>query len=992
MDNEEITKHMIYINPETINFYNGPDTDKDTLFSMIYEWNSSANISDLCEKWVKVRPKSFVEHLTLLEWNCEGLSTHMTDFDQLLASYSPHIFLLSGVGKQIHKLPHVPNFKWYSANGTNSFGGVGILVHQKLRTSLIEETTNFVLIEIEIMDVKIYIASIYVPPGSMPPLEIFDKHKDKEIFIFGDFNAKHQDWKCEYNNTSGNKLKEWLIDNGFDILHPHHPTSKRSRSVIDFGIGKNKERWGIERLLEGNSDHYPVLFLSPFPATENGFFRKTNWKLFTFFLEVIYCYWNTLVYETNYNTFFDIFSQFLAALSDRCTDFEQIKNFRPPWPPYLVELVRTTNKFKRKFRKSRFFEDYKIFRYWENMYKQEKLKFDQEKRENKIKQMKDGQNIWSHVRQIFKPYSPTFRGLKTSNCVVKDNQEIANQLANFYEKHFAEPMLDSKNDFHLKCLVAYENIKHFPNIPLEQIKIEEVILQWKKFAPKKSLDSVENSAFLLKQIPTQYLGTITVLFNRCAADGKFFEGAKIAKGIFLSKDGLFPTVDRLRSISLLPNIGKVFEKVLVTRIEKWCNDQGIHLDEQSGFTPKKRLQSRVLGIVEDLRLTIAAPNRAALALFIDFSTAFDRLWWPALFYTLERLEMPIELRKWIFNWLQNRWMRVSHGDARSRLFPILVGAPQGSILAAVLFRLHVHFLPMHFPQTVSHLFADDLTLIIKSSLENRLTENIEYLQYHAKIVLSSLEKFSDNYILPVNVVKTKAMIVHNAVIKSKPEIEYKGIQIEYVTNFKCLGVYISAKLGWGKFIEDRIQKVRNSYNCLRKIYHTIPQNEIKIRRRLFLAFSLPQFIWLFFCFFHFTEKQKQKIEHIFGIGLRLVYSLWGYDDIVTLTLSREFSLRDYLYKYWIKFQKHLDTAPEANTYRQTLTAYFIAKSPFKEYYNSMSFRKNSRFPKRLAERANHIYLDVISFIEVHREQYGFFKKSSLTLEYFILKYFCIKPP
>ncbi|CAF3541531.1 unnamed protein product [Rotaria sp. Silwood1] len=361
------------------------------------------------------------------------------------------------------------------------------------------------------MDEKIFIASIYVPPGSMPPLEIFDKYKDKEIFIFGDFNAKHQDWNCECNNVSGNKLKEWLIDNGFETLHPYQPTSKRSNSVIDFGIGRKK----------------------------------------------------------------------------------------------------------------------------------------------KLQRMKDGQNIWSYVRQVFKPYSPAFRGLKTPNGVVKNNQEIADQLANFYEKHFAEPTSDSKNYFHLKCLEAYENIKHSSNLPLDQIKIEEVILQWKKFAPKKSLDSVENSAFLLKQVPSQYLGTITVLFNRCAADGKCFEGAKISKGIFLSKDGVFPTMDRLRSISLLPNLGKVFERILVARIEKWCNDQGIHLDEQSGFTANKRLQSRILGIVEDLRLTIAAPNRAALALFIDFSTAFDRVWWPALFHTLEKLEMSIELRKWIFNWLQN---------------------------------------------------------------------------------------------------------------------------------------------------------------------------------------------------------------------------------------------------------------------------------------------------------------------------------------------------
>jgi hypothetical protein len=68
-------------------------------------------------------------------------------------------------------------------------------------------------------------------PRSIPPLELFDKHKEKEIFIFGDFNAKHQDWKCENNNVSG-----------------------------------SKENWGIERLVEGTSDHYPILFFITFPC------------------------------------------------------------------------------------------------------------------------------------------------------------------------------------------------------------------------------------------------------------------------------------------------------------------------------------------------------------------------------------------------------------------------------------------------------------------------------------------------------------------------------------------------------------------------------------------------------------------------------------------------------------------------------------------------------------------------------------------------------
>lgn len=47
---------------------------------------------------------------------------------------------------------------------------------------------------------------------------------------------------------------------------------------------------------------------------------------------------------------------------------------------------------------------------------------------------------------------------------------------------------------------------------------------------------------------------------------------------------------------------------------------------------------------------------------------------------------------------------------------------------------------------------------------------------------------------------------------SKLKIQYQGVLIQYVTNFKCLGIHIGTKLEWKKFIEDRLQKVRQPYS------------------------------------------------------------------------------------------------------------------------------------------------------------------------------------
>ena len=111
--------------------------------------------------------------------------------------------------------------------------------------------------------------------------------------------------------------------------------------------------------------------------------------------------------------------------------------------------------------------------------------------------MKEGNNIWSHVKNIFRPYTPSIKALSTSSGLIKNSQEIADHLANYCEKYFAEPVHDNNNTFHRECLRACEEIGSTDNVPLDQIGLDEIIQQWTKFAGKKSLDILRTSAFML---------------------------------------------------------------------------------------------------------------------------------------------------------------------------------------------------------------------------------------------------------------------------------------------------------------------------------------------------------------------------------------------------------------------------------------------------------------------------------------------------------------
>jgi hypothetical protein len=876
----QVNKNSFYfaeplVSPYLCDSYSGSSHEKEKLLEMINEWNSRICISDISRKWKKERPlrNNDRSNLLIILFNVECLNTHTTDVDVLIAAHKPHICILTGVGTATMNLPTFPGYTGISQKGTNSFGGVAILYQNFLKCKVIEKALNFLLVEVETSNENVLVGAVYVPPGSLPPFQLFNKCRNKPFYILGDFNAKHTTWGCSKNNTSGIHIFEWLEATGNELIIPQKSTSKRSDSIIDFGITHDAEGWNTEVLQEGTSDHWPILFQSPRVIDDTLLFRQTNWALFNFFLSAIFQYWNSLVYNLDTESFFTLFSSFLNALQDRCSVYKTIDKFRPPWPANLVLLARTVNKYRRAFRRSRNDFNLKRFKAWKEIFDNERETYIQKRRETKIAWLSEGNNIWKSAKPIFRPFTPPFRGLSTSSGKITDHKIIVDTLANYYERHFSPPQHDIHNKSHVSAIDMFDNLSYLPAVPLEQIKFEEVLREWKKFLPKKSSDSTGTSAFILKKIPIEYLTTITVLFNKCATNGAFFDAGKIAKTICLSKDGLYPTENKLRPISLLPNLAKWFERIIHSRILEWCNNHNIAVDEQSGFMKGRRLQTRILSLVENLRLTTAACNRPALTIFIDFLSAFDRMWYPALIKNLQDLGMPLPLLKWLHSWLQNRYLYISFGEANSRIIKMNIGAPQGSVLAATLFRLHVHFLPSFFHDLAVHMFADDLAIIIPGSLEKRLSHNIEEIQKRAKVVMEQLEKYSNDLLLPVNVSKTKALLVHSAVSPSYPIIQYKNQNIEYVKSFKYLGVYISTKLGWGFFINERIRKIRKIYKALGIMFRTIPLYLTTLRRKLFLAYALPHFCWLFCCWFYYSENQMKKIEHVYYSGLRIVYAL-----------------------------------------------------------------------------------------------------------------------
>ncbi|CAM4820308.1 unnamed protein product [Rotaria magnacalcarata] len=363
----------------------------------------------------------------------------------------------------------------------------------KDRNNLISSNQNELLQLIEHQNelmnhgIKCQISSsaIYVPPQSIPPFQLLSKHLNKRFYIFANYNAKHTDWKCSKNNTSDVHLQNSLESTENELIIPSKATSKRSNAIIHFGITQDASGWISEVLDEGTSEHFPVLIQSSLTIDGTSTFRKANWKTFNFFLWLLNEYWLSVVYNLDEQTFFNLFSAFLSALWDRCSTNEKICDYRPPWPPHLVLLAKSTNRARRKYRRNRSLVSLQNYIILKEIFSTERSNYLHIKMEQKTKYMMHDQNIWKFAKPSFHCVTTPFRGLKYGNEKINDSEKIVEILANHYERHISESDFDMDNIAHTESIINYNHIKYTPNIPLDPISITKVTNEWNKFKAKK---------------------------------------------------------------------------------------------------------------------------------------------------------------------------------------------------------------------------------------------------------------------------------------------------------------------------------------------------------------------------------------------------------------------------------------------------------------------------------------------------------------------------
>ena len=282
-------------------------------------------------------------------------------------------------------------------------------------------------------------------------------------------------------------------------------------------------------------------------------------------------------------------------------------------------------------------------------------------------------------------------------------------------------------------------------------------------------------------------------------------------------------------------------------------------DTTCGFRRNHSTTTALIKIRDDI-IKSMQKGEITLAVFADFSKAFDTVDFSTILMKLNKLGFSKSTLHWFLSYLSGRKQFVQVDNNQSTLLDVLFGVPQGSVLGPVLFNLYTLDLQNHVDCPTLQ-YADDTTMY-SSCKPNKLPELNTKLQYN----IESLYQWAQDSNLAFNVSKTKAVLFASTKLRSIHKLENNMINlslqktpIETADSWKILGVNFDSQLNWSLYISNVISACHCKLSVLRKIRRITPY---KLRKKLAESLVLSKLYYCNALLHNATNNQLQRLQKV----------------------------------------------------------------------------------------------------------------------------------
>lgn len=721
------------------------------------------------------------------------------------------------------------------------------------------------------------------------------------LILGGDLNAKHITWGDNNNNFNGEIISNWVQNESISVMricdsYPTYPggSSHLDHFIVSTDIVDNVNHNFKTYTLPTFSDHVPLgleIFFDDVNfilGTPDCFmsFKDTNWNGFKIDIsETISNHFpphNRNLSDDEIDYFVDEFStslNFVTQIHSRMIDnknrkyivSDKVKNMlriKYNWQKDLKRIyTRTLN---------RKHPEYLLISKQIDLIKiliKEQVEIEQANIfDERLSKIKPGPFAY---KQIFGMIGNRKRSYVKDVSVNGVNIDNLNEKLETFKNHFSNVYQNSPPDRDLteikdtinNTISQSQNFVNFDNSNTSLnnrnhprlTNLNEILTTSKMINNKKScgLDNISN--YIIKRLPMKAFEYLTILYNNCLNNGYFPSAWKIAKIVPIPKQKGNNEVSSFRPISLLSNLGKMFERIIRDKMDIGLSETYIP-QSQFGFKKGNSTVHALLkfhtDVVQNLR-----KGECTLAVSLDIEKAFDKAYHDGILFKMIEIGIDASIVKLFKSFFDDRKFCVQIGEMLSDQGMVSCGVPQGSVLAPHLYSIFIYDFPHEYVNSKGILYADDSLLYTHDESPLIALQSISSYLNH-------VDDFYSHWGIKINTTKSKALCIRNASGKCKytvvPEsknlkLRLNNTEIIFKDSMKYLGVNFDKLLKFNKHANynlERANKVKGVFSRLfnnRYLPITTKLLLYKVSIRTILLYAFP--IW-----FTVSKTTMRKME------------------------------------------------------------------------------------------------------------------------------------
>ena len=804
--------------------------------------------------------------------------------------------------KHAHLCP--PGFKIKSLPRETRGGGIAIIYKDYLKIDLKSDFTfnhtSFELVQLTISAPEhLHFFCLYRPPASkknktldstfpkeLP--ELFDhiNNLKGKVVVLGDFNV-------QFNNTG-----HWLTKKVLDITTMYDfeqgvkdTTFSRSGNIIDWVLYREVDDIMLKCVISEmlTSDHNAVVCTLNISRPS----KEATYKLVRDVTNIDIKNFKSDVKKIVSDLGSDITAQQLddhlrEALDEHAPEVKKciFQRRSSIWFPFVREELKLAKRMRRRA---------------ERRYRKTKLTVDKQLFDKEIKNVvmisERGEELYwkSKINPDINSkdlYFHTNKLLGRSMEKISPSNIKTSEIPETFSMYFQDKVKNLRNSFSSinddnACFDPLSNDEQcfsstFNNFKtVNELEIRKLIMNSNSKTCR--LDPIPTS--LIKICIDELLPAITIIINRSLQTAVFPENYKQAIVTPLIKK---PSLDKnvlknYRPVSNLPFISKILEKVVLSQLKDYLNENNLFPINQSAYREGHSTETTLLKMMNDLLLDVDQDRISILAL-LDLSAAFDTVDYTIL---LDRLEYSYGIKSKVLNWISSyltgRTQTVSLNGVLSEPMQNFWGVPQGSVLGPLLFVLYtkpIHSISLQNDSSC-HSFADD-TQLKKSCDPDQIQTSLIEMQN----CIANVKTWMSNNKLKLNDEKTEFLLICSSYmcndISFPNYISIGGTNINFSHQARNLGVTISSTLS----LESHISNIcRSSFCELRRISNIRQYLDIHSTKILMCSLILSKIDYCNALYYGIPQKLIEKLEKIQNTAAKIIFKAKKSDHVTPLLMK-----------------------------------------------------------------------------------------------------------